>query len=223
MTKQDQMCIRDRAGLAKIAADGESAGDSAVQMGLRQLRSALNRAESADRLAPETARALYGTLKRVSVTRLELFAGCPFSHFMRYGLRPDRVEPFALNARDEGTFFHSAVTEFLLRSREDLNDLPADVAATRMDGIADAMLDAMCDSGPLGDSAVALAERRRLKETARACAAALADHMRGSLFHTAALEQSFGREDGALALELPGGCVLEGRIDRVDEWRADGG
>lgn len=211
------------AGLAKIAADGESAGDSAVQMGLRQLRSALNRAESADRLAPETARALYGTLKRVSVTRLELFAGCPFSHFMRYGLRPDRVEPFALNARDEGTFFHSAVTEFLLRSHEDLNDLPTDVAAARMDGIADAMLDAMCDSGPLGDSAVALAERRRLKETARACAAALADHMRGSLFHTAALEQSFGREDGALALELPGGCVLEGRIDRVDEWRADGG
>ena len=120
-----------------------------VRLGLRQLRSALNRAESADRLAPATARALYGALQRISVTQLELFAGCPFAYFLRYGLRPDRVEPFALNPRDEGTFFHSAVTEFLLRSREDLNDLSADVAAERMDGIADAMLDAMRDAGPL--------------------------------------------------------------------------
>lgn len=209
--------------LDRSAADASGMDEAEdVRLGLRQLRSALNRAESADRLAPATARALYGALQRISVTQLELFAGCPFAYFLRYGLRPDRVEPFALNPRDEGTFFHSAVTEFLLRSHGDLNDLSADVAAERMDGIADAMLDAMRDAGPLGDSAVSLAERRRLKETARACAAALADHMRGSLFRAAALEQSFGREDGALALALPGGCVLEGRIDRVDAWR-DGG
>lgn len=186
--------------------------------GLRRLRAALNRAQSADALAPQTARALYGALHRQSITQLELFAGCPFSYFTRYGLRPEKIEPFELNARDEGVFFHQAVQEFLLRSREDLNALATDVAQTRMDGIADALLDVMQQAGPLGDSAVSLAQRRKLKATARACAAALADHMRGSLFHTAALEQNFGREDGALALRLPGGCVLEGRIDRIDEW-----
>ena len=42
--------------------------------------------------------------------------------------------------------------------------------------------------------------------------------MRGSRFHTSQLETSFGREDGALAIRLPNGCILEGRIDRVDEW-----
>ena len=191
----------------------------AAKAGLRRLSQALSRAESADALSPAAARALYGALGSLSVTRLERFAACPFAFFAQYGLKPERVDPFELNTKDEGTFFHSAVNEFLLRSMDDLGELTAEAAGTRMDAVSDLLLDAMRASGPLGDSAVALAERRRLKSTARMCAAVLAEHMRGSRFHTAALEQSFGREDGKRALTLPGGCVLEGRIDRIDEWR----
>ena len=190
-----------------------------AKAGLRRLSQALSRAESADALSPAAARALYGALGSLSVTRLERFAACPFAFFAQYGLKPERVDPFELNTKDEGTFFHSAVNEFLLRSMDDLGELTAEAAGTRMDAVSDLLLDAMRASGPLGDSAVALAERRRLKSTARVCAAVLAEHMRGSRFHTAALEQSFGREDGKRALTLPGGCVLEGRIDRIDEWR----
>ncbi len=191
----------------------------AAKAGLMRLNQALSRAESADALSPAAARALYGALGSLSVTRLERFAACPFAFFAQYGLKPERVDPFELNTKDEGTFFHSAVNEFLLRSMDDLGELTAEAAGTRMDAVSDLLLDAMRASGPLGDSAVALAERRRLKSTARVCAAVLAEHMRGSRFHTAALEQSFGREDGKRALTLPGGCVLEGRIDRIDEWR----
>lgn len=191
----------------------------AAKAGLRRLSQALSRAESADALSPAAARALYGALGSLSVTRLERFAACPFAFFAQYGLKPERVDPFELNTKDEGTFFHSAVNEFLLRSMDDLGELTAEAAGTRMDAVSDLLLDAMRASGPLGDSAVALAERRRLKSTARVCAAVLAEHMRGSRFRTAALEQSFGREDGKRALTLPGGCVLEGRIDRIDEWR----
>lgn len=194
-------------------------GAPAAKAGLRRLSQALSRAESADALSPAAARALYGALGSLSVTRLERFAACPFAFFAQYGLKPERVDPFELNTKDEGTFFHSAVNEFLLRSMDDLGELTAEAAGTRMDAVSDLLLDAMRASGPLGDSAVALAERRRLKSTARVCAAVLAEHMRGSRFHTAALEQSFGREDGKRALTLPGGCVLEGRIDRIDEWR----
>ena len=191
----------------------------AAQAGLMRLSQALSRAESADALSPAAARALYGALGSLSVTRLERFAACPFAFFAQYGLKPERVDPFEMNTKDEGTFFHSAVNEFLLRSMDDLGELTAEAAGTRMDAVSDLLLDAMRASGPLGDSAVALAERRRLKSTARVCAAVLAEHMRGSRFHTAALEQSFGREDGKRALTLPGGCILEGRIDRIDEWR----
>ena len=210
------------AGLRQIARGPDATG---IRRSLEQIGTALRRSESADALNPETAAALYGALRRQSISRLEQYAKCPFAYFTGYGLRPERIEPYQLNPRDEGTFFHNAVHEFLLASMDDLSTLDEDAAGQRMDAIADRLLDALADQGPLGDSAVALAERRRLKATARTCAGVLARHMRDSRFSTAALETDFGPEDGParLAVRVDGGeCALEGRIDRIDEW-AEGG
>lgn len=192
-------------------------GTSAFE-GLMRLSMALNRAQAADALSPKAARALYGVLRTQSVTRLERFAACPFSYYVEYGLKPERIEPYELQAKDEGSFFHEAVHEFLLRSMNDLNTLSTAEAEARMDAVTEALLETMGANGPLGDSAVTLAEKRRLKATMRVSAAALAAHMHSSKFHPSALEQSFGPEDGARAIRLDGDCVLEGRIDRIDEW-----
>ena len=215
----------DTAALAGLMQVSPAPQDADVCRALAQIDMALRRGESADALNPETARALYGALRRQSISRLEQYARCPFAYFTRYGLKPERIEPFQLNVQDEGTFFHNAVHEFLLASMEDLNRLDGDEAGRRMDGIADRLLDTMEAEGPLGDSAVALAERRRLKATARTCAAVLAGHMQGSRFAPAALETDFGTEDGVARLTVnavTGECTLEGRIDRIDEW-AEGG
>ena len=215
----------DTAALAGLRQIGKELISDGARRALRQIGAALSRGESADALNPETAGALYGALRRQSISRLELYARCPFAYYTRYGLRPERIEPFQLTVQDEGTFFHNAVHEFLLASMEDLNRLDDDEAGRRMDGIADRLLETMASEGPLGDSAVALAERRRLKATARTCAAVLAEHMRGSRFSAAALETDFGVEDGMARLTVnavSGACTLEGRIDRIDEW-AEGG
>ena len=212
------------AGLRQMAS-GDAAEASDWAAALAQVSMALNHGESVDRLTPRTARALYGALRRQSVTRLERFAQCPFAYYVQYGLCPERVEPYRLNVEDEGTFFHEAVHEFLLASMDDLNTLDEEAAGRRMDAIADRLLSAMAEQGPLGDSAVALAEKRRLKATARTCAAVLAEHMRQSCFEPAALETDFGVEDGAARLTVnavSGECTLEGRIDRIDDW-AEGG
>ena len=215
------------AGARKLASDGELPvwQSERLNLALRQVGMALRHGESAERLDPETAKALYGELRRQSVTRLEKFAQCPFAYFTQYGLRPLRIEPYQLNVKDEGTFFHDAVHEFLLASMEDLNALDAPAAEARMDGIADRLLQTMAETSPLGDSAVSLAEGRRLKATARTCAVVLAEHMRQSRFNPAALESDFGVEDGTARLTVnavSGECTLEGRIDRIDEW-AEGG
>ncbi len=207
-------------GLRRVAEERAGLGQA-----LDRVKTALSYGESADALKPGTARALYGELRRQSISRLERYAACPFAYFTQYGLRPERIEPYALNVRDEGNFFHDAVHEFLLASMEDLNDLSGDEAGRRMDGISDRLLDAMAQSGPMGDSAVALGERRRLKATARTCAQVLAEHMRGSHFAPAAVETDFGVEDGVARLTVnaqSGECTLEGRIDRIDEWAAGG-
>lgn len=208
------------AGMSRLAGERP-----AVRQALERIDTALNHRRSADALNPATARALYGSLRRQSISRLELFAKCPFAYYTRYGLCPERLEPFRLNARDEGSFFHDAVHEFLLASMDDLDRLDSDTAGARMEGIADRLLDALAEEGPLGESAVSLGERRRLKATARTCARVLAEHMRGSRFAPAALETDFGTEDGPARLTVnavSGECTLEGRIDRIDAW-AEGG
>ena len=213
----------DAAALAGLKALSES--DDTIRSGFDRLRAALDHASTVDRLRPETARQLYGAIQRQSITQLEKYAQCPFAYFTRYGLRPERIEPFELNVQDEGTFFHAAVQAFMLQSKADLNTIGIPEAEARMDAISEGLLDQMAARGPLGASATALAERRRLKATARTCAGVLAEHMQGSRFAPTALEASFGREDGPARLMVDassGRCVLEGRIDRIDEW-AEGG
>lgn len=173
-------------------------------------------------LGEKLAARLFGELARVSASRLEQYAQCPFRHFVTYGLAPQIVEPFALKPVDEGSFFHEAVRAFLSAQRLEIQDLPSDVAATRMESIADGLLDSMM-SGPLGDTAVSRAERRRLRDTARRAAWMMAEQMRGSQFEPVALEVQFGDDEPRLTLHPRGGdSALYGRIDRVDQWKAGG-
>ena len=186
---------------------------------MERLESMLRSGEGRESIDPAAARSLYGRLQSQSITRLERFAGCPFSYFATYGLRPDRVEPFELDRRQMGTFLHEAVYEFLRVCGSELNEMDAAQAEARMGRIADIMLEGMRTGTPMEDSASARAESRSLRATACRCARVLAEQMQGSAFRTEQLERSFGREDGPARLQV-GDTILEGRIDRVDGWAA---
>ncbi len=205
----------DRAAIASLSRIARN--DPAVRVPFARIQSALNRAQAADSLSPRAAEQLYGTMKRLSISRLETFAKCPFSYYVHYGLRPEQTEPYEFEPSDEGTFCHDALSEFLLRSMDDLNHLSADEAARRMDAVSEKLLADLENTGPLGDSALSRAEERHLAEVARNCAVTLANHMRGSEFHPIAGEQTFGY-DGRSDIMLCGDAVMQGRIDRVDAW-----
>ena len=206
-------------GDAAAAAALKGVADRLPDVGdrLRRMGSLLHR-ENREGVNPASARALYGKLQSQSITRLEKFAGCPFSYYMDYGLKPERIEPFRLDGRQTGTFLHEAVHEFLRLCGPDLNTMSDEQAEARMGRIADHMLETMRTGTPMEDSAVSRAEGRSLRATACRCARVLAQHMQGSAFYTDQLERSFGREDGPVQLRA-GETVLEGRIDRVDTWK----
>ena len=191
--------------------------------GVERLLRAFDSRNLAEQLTPDTARRLYGALKSASVTRLEMFGRCPFSHFMRYALSPEKIEPFELSVRDEGSFYHDAVRGFIMGARNGLNDIDIAEADRRMDEITGLLLERM-DETRLFDTAVSRAEKRRLRATARSAAEALVRQLSGSSFSPVEMELEFGREDGA-AIRLntkDGDCTLEGRIDRIDEWKTPG-
>lgn len=58
-----------------------------------------------------TASRLYEPL-RVSASRMEKFAGCPFAHFLQYGLKPTERKVYQIDPLELGTIFHGAVEKF---------------------------------------------------------------------------------------------------------------
>lgn len=59
-----------------------------------------------------TAKELYGTVLENSVTRLETYSACAYSHFLSYGLNLQERKKFEFKSLDFGNLFHSAMEKF---------------------------------------------------------------------------------------------------------------
>ena len=187
---------------------------------LTALRTALRHRTVSEDLPKDLARRLYRGPRSVSITRLEKYAECPFRHFIEYGLRPKKIEPFELRKQDEGTFYHEAMERFLGEEWPEMNGLNIEEAMARMDDITERLLAPMMD-GPLGQNPVTLSHSRRMREVARRAARTAAKHLSDSRFEPCALEVQFGEEDPAIVLHTGSGDLpLQGRIDRIDRWSA---
>lgn len=66
----------------------------------------------ANTLSQELAKELYGTVLDNSVTRLETYSACAYSHFLSYGLNVKERQQFEFKALDFGNLFHSAMKNF---------------------------------------------------------------------------------------------------------------
>src|SRR6476620_11269419 len=60
-------------------------------------------------LSKEVAEELYGETIQASVSRMELYNGCSFSHFAQHGLKLRERQVFRLEAPDIGELFHAAL------------------------------------------------------------------------------------------------------------------
>ena len=63
-------------------------------------------------LARAVARALYGSLLENSVSRLEKYASCAYSHFLQYGLMLKERDEFGFEQVDLGNVFHEVLEVF---------------------------------------------------------------------------------------------------------------
>ena len=63
-------------------------------------------------ISKEAARKLYGGELSSSITRLEKYAACAFSHYLMYGLSLNERETMEFTAPDLGSVFHSAMENF---------------------------------------------------------------------------------------------------------------
>lgn len=65
-----------------------------------------------DVINKENVQKLYGDTLKTSVSRLESYKKCPFSFFLKYGLKLKEKESFKLESLDTGTFMHDVIDCF---------------------------------------------------------------------------------------------------------------
>lgn len=63
-------------------------------------------------LSQQIAKTLYGPKDNIMTTRLEKFASCAYSQFLRYGLKLGEREKFELASFDIGNLYHDAINKF---------------------------------------------------------------------------------------------------------------
>ncbi|MGI6286155.1 PD-(D/E)XK nuclease family protein [Neomoorella humiferrea] len=176
-------------------------------------------------LEPRLVAHLYPEPLRMSISRLETYAACPFRYFLAYGLRLKERKLYRLEPADIGQFYHAAlkvfVEELKARGRDwgEVDDLEA--AAILKEGI-EALVPSL-QQEILNSSARYGYLRKKLEQTLLGVLAVLNEHARRGAFRPVAVEAYFGREGTVPPLELeaaPGRRVLlEGRVDRIDAAR----
>ena len=188
----------------------------------RQILAELLPEEETRRIRQETARRLFMT-DRLSVSRLEQFAACPYRHFIDYGLRPVRREEFTFESGDAGTFFHAALERYMNRAGTDAAwpDFTPEQVDGYMDAVCAELTEEWQDSPLRGDALGEWTGEGYLRRVHHA-AQALTRFAANSDFRTIATEQAFGEAEGLppIVMTLADGsrAAIRGKIDRIDTW-----
>ena len=164
----------------------------------------------------------------VSISRLEMFAGCRYMHFVRYGLRPVPRQQFEFRADEKGIFFHRALQEFLTEAcrQPDWPRWSAERTHDVMEGVL-SVLTKDWEGGPLREDALGIWEGEGYIRRAHNAARALTLFAANSRFRTVATECSFGPGCTLppVVLKLGDGTSisLRGTMDRLDEYAGERG
>lgn len=173
-------------------------------------------------LAKAVALALYGKMLENSVSRLERYAACAYSHFLQYGLMLKEREEYSFEQADLGNIFHEVLEVFAGKLAE--NNLTwFDFSKEEGDRLLREALEAV--TATYGETILYSSARyeymvermyRILKRTIHTLKAQLGE----GEFVPAAFELSFSRAEVPEAVDFSLSeeekMRLRGRIDRID-------
>jgi ATP-dependent helicase/nuclease subunit B len=206
------------------------AADDIRSLELKRLLSSLFYRNAGTKLKRGTSLRLYGgSTLRGSVSRMEKFVACSFSHFASYGLRLKERQLYKLQAPDIGQLFHAALSDMAVRLKEEgrgWGSLSPEECRREASETVERL-------SPMLQGEILMSSKRygyisrKLKNIVGRASVILGEHARRGSFEPVGLELDFGpdKELPPLRITLPNGCVMEvvGRIDRVDMARGENG
>lgn len=96
-------------------------------------------------LSQAVANVLYKEIEKSSITRIETFAKCAFSHFMKYGMELKDRETYELSDLDLGNIFHNSIEMVSRKLRAMDKDFATVTAEERLEMVEACVMDATID------------------------------------------------------------------------------
>ncbi|NJD02171.1 MAG: helicase-exonuclease AddAB subunit AddB, partial [Ruminiclostridium sp.] len=172
---------------------------------------------------------LYGSPINTSISRLETFASCPFSYYVRYGLKAEERRIFRLDPVDVGTFMHNVLDEFsrLIAAKSmSWRTLEKEWCREQVSSIIDRML-VNTPETVFNSSQRYVWLSGNLKRIVTRAVVTISEHMKRSGFEPVGYEVEFSEfgQYPPIVIELPSGekLNLTGRIDRIDSMTNEDG
>ena len=85
---------------------------------LASVKKALYFKNEPETITKENIQKLYGNTIVTSISKLEQYQSCPFSYYLKYGLRLKPAEEYQMQSIDTGTFMHEVIDTFFSLTRE---------------------------------------------------------------------------------------------------------
>ncbi|WP_223700755.1 helicase-exonuclease AddAB subunit AddB [Sutcliffiella deserti] len=183
----------------------------------------------ANKLKGHVSRQLYGEHMEASVSRMEKFSACAFSHFASHGLKLKDRKIYRLEAPDIGQLFHAALKHISDTLRQQGSDWKS-LTKQECENLAKEAVNVLA---PKLQGEILLSSnrfqyiKRKLETIITRASQILSEHSRASKFTPIGLELGFGQKEEIppIRIDLPNGVKMElvGRIDRVDKAEGSNG
>ena len=182
----------------------------------------MNYTNIAENIDKENIAKLYGDTLKTSVSRLEQYRACPFSYYLKYGLKLSEKEEFKIKSLDTGSFMHDIIDTFFNNINEEkylLKELSYDEIYKMIDDIIDDKLK-LNRNYIFNSTPRFLILTNRLRRLIKLSMKYIVDTVKQSSFNVLDTEVEFGKNEyyKPLVIELEEGKKVEitGKIDRID-------
>ena len=183
---------------------------------------ALNFSIEIDKIDKEVVEKLYGDTLKTSVSRLEQYQSCPFSYYLKYGLKLSEREEFKIQAIDTGNFMHDVIDSFFDKLEErdiKVKDLEKEEQEEIVDEIIEEKLNLKRNYIFISIPKYRVLANR-LSKVIKKSIEYILESLKCSDFEVMGHEMEFkdGKEFPAIKMTLENGKKVEitGKIDRID-------
>ena len=173
---------------------------------------------------------LYGNTLNTSISRLEKYAGCPFSYYLQYGLRLKEREELKVQNFDTGSFMHETIDEFFKKvNKENINLSELVTDEEKIQKLVNSVVEEKLDMGKKYTFVETPKYKVLVKRLKRIVAKALKYIIEGlvySDFNIQGTEVEFSKNGKykPIIIQLEDGKKVEitGKIDRIDTAESEG-